>query len=206
MKKKVPPASAAKVQPFEYYAEWIQKYLTRNREGKLFGAKKSDIGALEKFLEHSIPEDLRAWLLLCGGNVNGFYPVKRHGGWSIADAMGPHWEAKEWIPIASDGCGNPFAISIKPIAGKFPVAFFDVVDFENPDYWVASSLERFLQLFIVINEWGAFESETEPEEDEDPDLDEYQWLFDKKAAFKVDPGLAKLPKKLLPWNCDKNDD
>ena len=201
MKKRVPPESAAKRRPLTYYAKVLQQHLKRSGEGKLFGANDRDIASLEKFLGTPIPADLKRWFLLCNGNVSGFSSVRKRKDWSIAAAMGTPWGTKDWIPFADDGCGDNFAISIKPIAGTFPVAFFDVVDFENPAYFVASSLERFLQSFIALNDWHRFESETEPE-DEDFDIDAFQWRFDKKAALKVDPGLAVLPKKLLPWNCD----
>lgn len=159
MKKKVPPASAARKRPFGYYANILQENMKRGREGKLFGANEPDITALEKHLGAAIPAELRRWFLLCNGNVDGFSSVRKRKDWSISMAMGTPWATKDWIPFADDGCGDQFAMSVKPIAGAFPVAFFDVVDFENPAYFVASSLERFLQSFVALNDWHRFESE-----------------------------------------------
>lgn len=93
----------------------------------------------------------------------------------------PDWRAKQWIPVAGDGCGNYYVVV--PVAGRSPVVFVDTgLDAMKPDYVVASGVLRFLCSLLQ------------------QELTPTGWPFEEALVRRLDPDLASFGAWLpMPW-------
>lgn len=153
------------------------------------GATVDQIDQLERALQHPIPRELAAWLERCNGIVAG--PGVLYGARAtdpdldIATARRawPEWEARDWIPVASDGSGNSFVLFASTDSEDSAVYFVDCSD--DPDrlaYVVASSLATFLR-FLLEREMG-----------------EARWPFDSTYVLAEDPQIRDVEGAPLAWN------
>jgi hypothetical protein len=90
---------------------------------------------------------------------------------------------KKWIPVASDGCGNYYAVPTNGEFGPgFPVVFIDsIASTDSPAYIVASGVLKFVRFYL---------------EDE---LRLTQWPFDREEVVRCDPGILTFSGVKLPW-------
>lgn len=91
------------------------------------------------------------------------------------------WVQKNWIPIASDGCGNLYILGqIKPEIKEIPVFFMDMISSApEPDYVVASDLWHFLK-FVFMKSIHEFSS---------PERMFFWPLENLEEALKIDKSL-----------------
>ena len=91
------------------------------------------------------------------------------------------WIQKNWIPIASDGCGNMYILGkIKPDIAETPVFFVDMISSApEPDYVVASNLWYFLK-FVFMQSIYEFSS---------PEKIFFWPLEDLDEVLKIDKSL-----------------
>lgn len=110
---------------------------------------------------------------------------------------------KTCFPIASDGCGNTFALVPSPIGGSYWVGFVEGTSEASTipdavDYYCASSLWHFLLGEIWV-EAGL------PEMFAPANCEAYQdrlWPFNRAFAQRFDPDLCKYDGPLAPWHLD----
>ena len=179
------PTPFSTPQPLDRYAQILATI------APVRGASPMEIMNVEAQIEGPLPPGVREWFTLCNGEAGCFYSLNKQRDWSILHALGSHWTARRWLPIASDGAGDDLAISLDPIAGLHPVAFFEQVEPSGPEYIVASSLERFLSAYVERDEWSIW--------CRTPNLSHEHWPFAGPLALQLDPELARLPTELLPW-------
>ena len=156
------------------------------------GATESQIDDLERNLQMTLPAELRLWLLFCNSPVIGhagvFGIARRSSGWGIEQyyRSRPQWEGKGWIPIATDSCGDLYAIDVSnEIDGLHPIYFFDQADENHPDYLVASCLWTFL--YFLLEKAGGKD----------------YWPFEKEQVLAIDPPMEKyVGSTPFPWDLE----
>lgn len=141
-----------------------------------------------------LPDEVKEWLRVCNGPLvgpGGIFGIRtpdygdyRDGHAESIDALldfFPKWSSRQWLPVASDGCGNHYVSDAKD-RRQSPVFFVDAVSLK-PVYWVASSYLHFLE-FLLLRQLG------------DP-----RWPFaDKQWVLSKDPDMARLRTQIpLPW-------
>ncbi len=155
------------------------------------GATPEQIDSFQQRTGIALPSQLREWLSLCNGPR-----VARGGIYGIrADCQSldieshlatlPIWCGNNFVPVAGDGCGSNYVLTVSPTKGLNPVYFIDHEDEgmpEEPSYAVASNLWQFIR-FLLREELG-----------------DTGWPFDSHKMLKQDPELLKLEKRLLAWN------
>ncbi len=93
----------------------------------------------------------------------------------------PVWCAKNWLPVAGDGCGNYYVLV--PEIERYHVYFIDTIRGSNKlDFACASNLWAFLW-FILKKE-----------------LDESTWPFDREHVLQCDPEIVNCKLAPLPWD------
>lgn len=149
-------------------------------------------GGLEGFLLRTgiqIPADMANWLRITNGacvgpgGLFGIRPPRKFLDIERVLKSYPDWQAKKWLPVAGDGCGNYY---VMPTNGEFgngyPIVFIDTIaSQEKPAYIVASDLEHFL-IFLLESELG-----------------NGTWPFDERAVAAEDPTMTKFTGIPLPW-------
>jgi hypothetical protein len=161
------------------------------------GVLDTEIDAFQARLGLNIPRSLREWLRYSNAPATGYGIVL---GLTLdnrnqnIEACYPDYLAfwksdKGWIPIAGDGCGNPFVVATKEEDGPGnPVLFFEILtDERKPAYVVASDVWHFFWFYIrqSLRESGcAYDDE---------------WPFNKEKVIAADPDLQKYTKYPLPW-------
>jgi hypothetical protein len=81
------------------------------------GASELEIDALESRLGRDLPLVLRLWLSVCRGaaigpgGVFGHRPDRDFLDMPHVQALFPQWRELEWLPVASDGCGNYYVLT-----------------------------------------------------------------------------------------------
>lgn len=118
----------------------------RAPEETIRGASPEDLVALEGRLALPIPDQLREFLAVCNGariGPGGFFgqrPDDPTFDLPAVVALWPNWAAKGWLPVAGDGCGNYYVLTLDGEVG-----FVDTM--ANPD---AIEGERFPDLFTCV--------------------------------------------------------
>jgi hypothetical protein len=96
----------------------------------------------------------------------------------------PSWRCTNWLPVASDGCGN-YYVALR-FGGMYPVAFVEPTRSATvAQYVVASGVLVFVELLLenVVRPFG--------------------WPFAREEVLRRDPLLASLPVPApLPWDED----
>ena len=152
------------------------------------GVTDDAVQRFERRFGITIPADVLAWLRCTNGpfvNTQSLLGIETdHYGMDEAYALYPHWPALRWLPIASDGCGNLYAIDLGCRYGATqPVFFVDhEVSDEVPSHLVASGFRVFLPLFV-----GKESRRT-------------VWPFDRELTLHLDPGLAACSGAPMPWD------
>ena len=152
------------------------------------GASPTEIADLERRLGLRLPTRYVDWLRVCQGEAvgpgyvlgtrtdrDGFFDVASNGPFANG------WRANGWLPIADDGCGNPYVLIIGGDLDGF-VGFVDTADPDTIAYLVASDVWLFFRFFLAH------------------DLRREGWPFAPTFVLFIDPNLARAPKDLLPWN------
>jgi cell wall assembly regulator SMI1 len=153
------------------------------------GATRENIRTFEEVTGLCVPAPLVELLLYTNG------PVVGPGGiFGIAAARTdldietvlrqfPSWKSLGWIPVAGDGAGNYYVITVLPNKGKDHVVLF-VDTHDNPEeaaYIVASNLWNFLH-FLLSAETG-----------------ERGWPFEPQKVLSEDPDLSAHDNFPMPW-------
>jgi hypothetical protein len=137
------------------------------------------------------PTQLLEWLSICNGPCvarGGVYGIRRDRQFLDIEtrlASLPSWCGNNFIPVAGDGCGSEYVLSVTPVDGLHPVFFVDHEDdgvLEEPSYAVASSLWHFLR-FLFREELG-----------------DEGWPFDSHKVLNEDAEILKVENRLLAWN------
>ncbi len=155
------------------------------------GATPEQIDAFQRRIGINLPTQLLEWLSICNGPCiarGGVYGIRRDREFlDIESRLSslPSWCGNNFLPVAGDGCGSEYVLSVTPVAGLNPVFFVDHEDegvLEEPSYAVASSLWHFLH-FLFREELG-----------------DEEWPFDSHKVLSVDPEILKVENRLLAWN------
>jgi cell wall assembly regulator SMI1 len=180
-------------------------------------ATESQITAFEQKFHLEIPTELREWLLFTNGaNVNpgGFLGVEEFGKYY---EWHPNWWSNNWIPVASDGCGNNWVLSCGELilSGQtHPVLFLDQSDVESPAYIVASGLWQFLRFVFedeIIHQKfpPALDTQNEgwyermQQRLRDPNRKDY-WPFTKDKVLQKDPCMNDYTGAApFPWDLEE---
>ncbi|MBF9134962.1 SMI1/KNR4 family protein [Plantactinospora sp. S1510] len=151
------------------------------------GATDHELNDLTLRLGIPLPGELAAWLRLCKGEaigpggVFGARPDRETADIAAHLAWHPQWRARNWLPVAGDGCGNYYLLTTTGQLAGF-VAFVDMTaDPDRLEHVVASNLWQFL-FFLFTRELG-----------------EPGWPFDPHSVLAEDPQIAGAPPELLPW-------
>jgi cell wall assembly regulator SMI1 len=156
------------------------------------GASEQDISDFEKYTNLALPESLKALLRICNGPAvgpGGIYGISTSSdddsrrSYLIADVLGshPNWRQAGWLPIAGDGCGNEYVLSLK--CDSHPVLYVETCT--NPDvaqYVVGSDLWHFLR-FLLRREIG-----------------ERGWPFCRDYVLGMDPRMEDVRSAPMPWD------
>jgi hypothetical protein len=98
----------------------------------------------------------------------------------------------QWVPVASDGCGNTYLVDCSDSSTRGFIFFIDSYgDASKKTYYVASGLWSFMYMMLI--------SESD---DSDENDDEDLWPFNDDFVLSIDPDIDKAPSELLPWNKD----
>jgi hypothetical protein len=180
-------------------------------------ATEVQIKAFEQKYKLAIPDELRDWLMLSNGaNVNpgGVFGVENFGRYFT---WHPNWWTNNWIPVASDGCGDTYVLAggeMIPSSKTHPVFFIDQSDVDQPAYVVASGFWKFLH-FLFENE--VIHQEAPPVLDTkneglyermqqrlaDPNRKDY-WPFRKDKVLQQDPCLNDYTGATpFPWDSEE---
>lgn len=155
------------------------------------GATPEQLTSFQQRVGVPLPTQLTEWLSICNGpcvgqgGVYGIRPERPSLDIESCLASLPAWCRSKFIPVAGDGCGSSYVLSVTPFEGLNPVFFVDHEDqweLEEPSYAVASSLWHFLH-FLFRKELG-----------------DKGWPFESQKVLKEDPDLFKVEKRLLAWN------
>ena len=159
------------------------------------GATDEQLISFQQRIGIIVPPQLLEWLSICNGPC-----VARGGVYGIGRGVRrdpkfldiesrlaslPSWCGNNFIPVAGDGCGSEYVLSVTPVAGINPVFFVDHEDdgvLEEPSYAVASSLWHFLH-FLFREELG-----------------DEGWPFDSHKVLNEDPEILKVENRILAWN------
>ena len=118
------------------------------------GASIKDIFAFESRFNLQLPKPLLEFLQVINGAYVGgqsFLGINSTTNNEIGRVLEliPLWAEKNWIPIASDGCGNYF-VMISLSEHAHPICFVDHErGYDTIDYVVSSCLEIFAEQFIL---------------------------------------------------------
>lgn len=153
------------------------------------GINDHECDVFEKRTGIRLPADLRDWLKLCNGpcaGPGGFFGIRPWRSDLDIEAileLYPEWEAKKWIPVAGDGCGNYYVMPTEQEFGPgFPVFFIEAEESrELPQYIAASDLGHFL-IAILQRE-----------------LNIKGWPFDRDFVMQSDPEITRFHSVKLPW-------
>lgn len=153
------------------------------------GASDDEIDAFSKRTGVQVPTDLREWWKFTNGpcigpgGMYGIRPQREHLDLEGVYQHHPEWQRLNWIPVAGDGCGNEYVLTVTPESGPLrPVYFFEheQSDPRRFEYVVASGLWQFLR-FLLREEMGG-----------------RGWPFDRDFVLKADPDLTAC--STLPWD------
>ena len=118
------------------------------------GASLNDIRAFESRFNLRLPKPLLEFLQVINGAYvggQGFLGINSTTNNEIGQVLEltPLWVERNWIPVASDGCGNYFVI-VSLSEHDHPICFVDhEIGYDTIDYVAASSLEIFVEQFIL---------------------------------------------------------
>ena len=156
------------------------------------GARPEQLDDLERRIGFSIPASLRHWLSLCNGYIGGpgglYGACPDHDSLDIAARLDswPEWRASRWVPVAGDGCGNPYVLDVAA-GGPLPDIVYFIDCGHDPyalDYAVGSSIPHFLT-FLLERELGA-----------------KGWPFEREYFLARDPDAASIDAHYVPWKVD----
>jgi cell wall assembly regulator SMI1 len=96
-----------------------------------------------------LPSDVKQWLDVCGDVSTP--AVILHGLDPEGHLMqlSPHWSGA--IEVASDGCGNAYAVLGSSLVGS-PVVFIDAISGTDDAYVCASTFRSFLEIVAIVCE------------------------------------------------------
>lgn len=92
------------------------------------GASPQQLAALSARLGNSLPLPLRLWLSICRGapigpgGVFGHRPDQPSLDMVKIRDIFPEWQVLDWLPVASDGCGNYYVLT-----GDSTIGFVDTM-------------------------------------------------------------------------------
>lgn len=138
-----------------------------------------------------VPHPLREWLRFTNGPRIGpgcVFGIATPDAWTnietyYTENMYPTWLTKGWIPIAGDGCGDYYVVSVCSEGFGNPVLFLDQSsELLIPEYVVASDLWHFLRFYLGR------------------ELGERGWPFRREFVLSLDPELAHYANAPLPWD------
>jgi SMI1 / KNR4 family (SUKH-1) len=157
-------------------------------EDEDFPGPPSDAAVREFERNHRlrIPAQVRRWLSQTDGLAIGPGGIYGIGGTrdflkiSHYLEIFPHWIKRQWLPIASDGCGNYYVAVLGSAPGE-PICFIDVSEDEHSlTYCVASDFEHFIGFLLGEDD---------------------RWPFDADYVLTVDPALRALEGSVpMPWD------
>ncbi|MEY4530119.1 MAG: hypothetical protein RLZZ156_840 [Deinococcota bacterium] len=154
------------------------------------GASLQDILSFETHYKLHLPNSMREFLQVINGAYVGsqvFLGINSTTNNEIGRFLEliPSWVQRNWIPIASDGCGNYFVMMVANEQNQ-PIGFIDhETGYETVDYVVSSRLEIFVEQFILREVDGTRKLKN--------------WFFDEKIALQIDPNILKFKDLGLPW-------
>ena len=116
------------------------------------GATAEQIQHLQKDFGVSLPSQVVEWLSFCNGpcvaqgGVFGVRPDRKFLDIITHVEDNPYWRQSLWLPIAGDGCGNYYVLSLDSSSPEVcPVFFIDhEVDHDELSHQVAPDLWHFL--------------------------------------------------------------
>jgi SMI1 / KNR4 family (SUKH-1) len=87
------------------------------------GASAAQLAILSDRLGHRLPPALRSWLSVCRGaaigpgGVFGERPDRPSLDMAGIRDLFPEWRTLGWLPVAGDGCGNYYVLTLDGIVG-----------------------------------------------------------------------------------------
>jgi cell wall assembly regulator SMI1 len=138
-----------------------------------------------------LPLELRDWLSLVNGaplGPGGFFGIgtsRRSLDMESYLNEYPEWVKKNWLPIAGDGTGNYYVLSVSPDRqgqGSYVLYVDTHEDPTKPAYVVASGLWHFFR-FLLRNELGV-----------------EGWPFSREKVIEDDPAIMLIEDVPHPWD------
>ncbi|WP_144394245.1 SMI1/KNR4 family protein [Pleionea sediminis] len=167
----------------------IKSFASENSVGVNDGLTNTEFFKAQNDIGVAIPDDLK--LLLHSVNGTSIPPGGIFGINTPQDFLDiievyklyPEWKEKGWIPIATDGCGNYYAVVTNNEFNILNcVVFIDTMESTSkPSFIVSSNIWAFLQ--GLINE----------------ERNQEGWPFDKDGVLARDPDVEKSQNIAYPW-------